>query len=132
MIPKGKYKRTEEIIRKQKEKMYGRHSSLKTEFKSKNMEGKKHWNWKGGISPLNCRIRASKEYKLWRTTVFERDNYTCIFCKTRNGNGKKIILNADHIKPFCDYPKLRFAIDNGTTLCRECHNKITIFNHIKK
>ena len=59
-----------------------------------------HWNWKDGISSLHSLIRASKEYKLWRKAVFERDNYTCIFCKSRNGNGKRIIFNADHIKPF--------------------------------
>lgn len=52
-------------------------------------KGRNHWNWKGGISPLHCRIRASKEYKLWRTAVFQKDSYTCVFCGERNGNGKK-------------------------------------------
>ena len=85
--------------------------------------GKKHWNWKGGKTPINMTIRGSLEYKLWRTAVFERDNYTCIWCGVRNGNGKRIELHADHIKPFAYFPELRFAIDNGRTLCRECHKK---------
>ena len=59
------------------------------------------------------------EYKLWRATVFERDNYTCIiWC----GNNKSGNLEADHIKPFAYYPELRFAIDNGREHCVErCH-----------
>ena len=87
--------------------------------------GVNNHNWKGGITPLRGKIRGSGEYKLWRKAVFERDNYICVFCGLRSGNGRAVILNADHIKPFCDYPELRFAIDNGRTLCKECHDKIT-------
>lgn len=78
--------------------------------------------WKGGITPINEKIRKSLEYKLWRTAVFERDNYICVWCKER---GKK--LNADHIKPFSLFPELRFAIDNGRTLCIPCHRKTDTF-----
>lgn len=85
--------------------------------------GEKSYLWKGGITPINQAIRNSLEYRLWRTAVFERDNYTCIWCGVRSGNGKTIYLEADHIKSFSEYPELRFAIDNGRTLCKECHRK---------
>ena len=78
----------------------------------------KHHNWRGGVTKINERIRKSIEYKLWRESVFKRDNFTCVWCGQRGGK-----LNADHIKPFALYPELRFAIDNGRTLCRECHRK---------
>jgi hypothetical protein len=72
--------------------------------------------WKGGITAINQSIRTSLEYKLWRTAVFDRDNYTCIWCGQWGGK-----LQADHIKPFALFPELRFAIDNGRTLCVPCH-----------
>lgn len=90
-------------------------NSLKTH------RGANHHNWKGGITTEICRIRKSVEYKLWREAVFGRDNYTCVWCGAKCGNGKKVILNADHIKPFSLFPELRFCIDNGRTLCRQCH-----------
>ncbi len=80
--------------------------------------GEKHYLWKGGITPENNKIRASLEYTIWRRSVFERDNWTCQKCKQKGGN-----LNADHIKSFLNYPELRFNIDNGRTLCIECHKK---------
>jgi 5-methylcytosine-specific restriction endonuclease McrA len=85
--------------------------------------GEKHYCWKGGVTPINMKIRNSKEYKIWREAVFERDNWTCVWCKTKSGKGKRVVLNADHIKPFALFPELRLAIDNGRTLCVSCHKK---------
>jgi 5-methylcytosine-specific restriction endonuclease McrA len=73
-------------------------------------------NWQGGITPLNYKIRNSIEFRLWRESVFARDNWICQKC---NDRGSKI--QAHHIQNFAQYSELRFAIDNGITLCRECH-----------
>jgi hypothetical protein len=89
--------------------------------------GVQHHNWQGGITEENDRIRNSLEIKIWRRAVFERDNYTCVFCGIRSGNGEAVTLHADHIKPFALFPELRFAIDNGRTLCVECHKKTDTF-----
>lgn len=83
--------------------------------------------WKGGVSKANHLLRQSIEYKLWRKSVFERDKYTCIWCGYRGGE-----IEADHIKPFAYYPELRFDIDNGRTLCRECHKKTETYLQNRK
>lgn len=70
-----------------------------------------------GRSTQQKRIRKSAEYKRWRTAVYERDNYTCQECGVRGG----VELNADHVKPFTLFPELRFDVNNGRTLCRDCH-----------
>lgn len=102
----------------EKHPMYGKkHKPESIEKMSKSRMGVSPWNKGiGDKTPLNKKIRESKEYKLWRTAVFERDNYTCIWCFEKGGE-----LQADHIKKFSMYPELRFAIDNGSTLCRKCH-----------
>lgn len=114
------YIHTVEQKRKISESLKGKRVSIKTEFKKghKNkhsMKGENNSNWKGGISNIKFRLRQTKEYRLWRKAVLERDNYTCIWCGRTNN------IQTDHIKPFALFPELRFAIDNGRTLCVSCH-----------
>ena len=93
-------------------------------------------NWQGGKTIESQIIRHRKEYRLWRKSVYERDNYTCQECGDRTKVGHQVTLNAHHVKPFSLYPELRFAIDNGVTLCRGCHVKTDTFgckiNNLKK
>ena len=70
------------------------------------------------ISTQNEKDRKCAAYKVWRKNVYERDEYTCQICKNVGG-----ILNADHIKPFALHKELRFDINNGRTLCYDCHKK---------
>jgi len=65
------------------------------------------------------RIRTSKEYLDWRNEIFKRDDYTCQLCQKRGVN-----LNAHHIEYFNKRLELRFDINNGITLCEECHGDI--------
>jgi len=95
-----------------------KHSKETREKMSFAQKGEKSYMWKGGVSPINKIIRKSVKFKLWRESVFKRDDYTCQQCKIRGG-----ILHPDHIKPFALFPELRFNLDNGQTLCINCHKK---------
>ena len=102
--------------------------------------GDRHWNWKGGITPLARRLReyfgVNQVLK-----VLERDHYQCQMC------GSKKHLHVHHIKHFSDilkrileeHPDLdpienvndlyNIAIkdkefcdlDNLITYCKDCH-----------
>lgn len=89
----------------------------------KKISGANNWNWKGGISPENKKIRMSVEFKNWRMSVFRRDEYKCIQCGYSSKGTRPSDIHADHIKPFAKYPELRFSMENGRTLCVPCHKK---------
>lgn len=77
--------------------------------------GENAYNWKGGKT-RRCQHHMNYQYKKWRSAVFERDNWTCQTCGDRG-----VILEAHHIKGYTAYPKLRYVISNGVSLCQECH-----------
>lgn len=81
-------------------------------------KGENNWNWNGGATKPNEKIRKSLEYVSWRRDIFIRDSFTCQKC----GNSH-VYLEAHHIKSFAKHPEYRFDKDNGLTLCKECHKQ---------
>jgi hypothetical protein len=81
--------------------------------------------WKGGKSSEYTKLKNSLKWKNWRRAIFERDDYTCQECGERNykGNGKSVWIHPHHLKSRHEFPELQFDIDNGQTLCRDCHRK---------
>jgi len=79
-------------------------------------------NYIDGRTPENKRLRASDEYKEWRTKIFQRDNYTCRECGQVGGK-----LHIDHIFPFSLFPSGRMHPANGRTMCESCHRKTFTF-----
>jgi len=75
------------------------------------ISGENHYKWSGGHS-------RSIQKAEWRNSIYKRDNYECQMC------GKHGYLEAHHIKPWKEYPDLRFDLDNGITLCLSCHYKV--------
>lgn len=90
-------------------------------WRSINLIGKKSINWKGGITPINVLIRTSAKYLQWAKTIKERDDYTCQICNIRGGN-----LRANHIKKFSNYHELRFNLNNGITIHKDCDIKFIL------
>jgi len=104
--------------------MSGKHHSKESRLKiAIAHKGSKSHLWKGGVTSENKKLRSSIEYSLWREAVFKRDDYRCVFCGIKSAKGIVVYLHADHIKPFAYFPKLRLDINNGRTLCKNCHEK---------
>ena len=83
--------------------------------------GKESTGWRGGRMEKysdNERIRKSIEFRLWRESVFARDNWTCQKYGIKGGK-----LNPHHINNFADYPELRTSIENGITLSEKAHKE---------
>lgn len=126
--------------------------NLSKAFKGK--FGKENNHYIDGRTSLYNTIRHLEEYEEWRKQIFKRDNYTCQHCGDNKGHN----LNAHHIKYFKqllsnfleEYNQfspiedketlIRLAIkykpfwniDNGITLCEDCHREEHSKNKIKE
>jgi hypothetical protein len=119
---KGFTKENNERVLNNANSLKGRKSTCYwTGKKRLHMSGEKHWFWKGGVTEQNHLIRQSPEYKNWRRSVYIRDEYTCQECRHKN-----VRIVAHHIKPFAEFIDLRFDVDNGITLCRNCHARLEL------
>lgn len=85
-------------------------------WQSENLKGNANPHWKGGNTNRVNRKRNSKKYKQWRKNIFERDGYVCQEC------GSNSDLHAHHIVPVSEDESKMFDLDNGVTLCGECHS----------
>lgn len=81
-----------------------------------NRRGENSPLWQGGKRTERKKAMSTYQYRDWRKAVFTRDKFTCVSCNT-----KGVYIEADHIKPWCAFPDLRYEIDNGRALCRPCH-----------
>src|SRR3990167_1496308 len=86
--------------------------------RANHLMGENSPHWRGGKGTERHKLMGRYEYRIWREAVFARDNWTCQKCGERG-----CYLEANHIKPWALYPELRYAIDNGETLCRNCHKQ---------
>lgn len=84
-----------------------------------------------GTKPRTYHLRKRDKHgnafdREWRIKIFERDNYTCQICFIKGGR-----LQADHIKPYMEFPELRHEMSNGRTLCVPCHQKTPTYGWSK-
>lgn len=95
--------------------------------------------WKGGKVSITRLIKGFQNRNGWYKMVYERDGFRCVHCGSKNkieAHHKKPIRNIvdEHIGKFTNNEDLyRFLIsldiildsnlENGITLCRECHKK---------
>jgi hypothetical protein len=99
---------------------------------NKVQSGDKHYNWRGGITPLASSIRNCIKNMTWRKQCFDRDGYRCVKCGSREDicvHHKKLfsdILKENKIETLeeafaCDE---LWDINNGETLCKIHHDEM--------
>jgi 5-methylcytosine-specific restriction endonuclease McrA len=109
---------------------------------NKGIRGPNSHSWKDSkVRTFKKFLRESHDYKDWRKTIFERDDYTCQHCGKKGG-----YLEVHHIKGFSEILKLYniqtyeeaisckelWDVDNGITYCRKCHDIIGKLNSEEK
>lgn len=69
------------------------------------------------LSHNSTDIRSTSEYRKWRRKVKERDG-CCVEC------GSDEDLHAHHITPVSEDKSMATDIENGKTLCSDCHAEV--------
>jgi len=84
------------------------------------LRGEAHPFWKGGRPWARFK---DPQYVGWRNAVLERDGYRCQACCRQCTKHEKG-LAAHHILSYAMHPESRLDLDNGVTLCRQCHMRL--------
>ena len=92
----------------------------------KAMIGEKSPHWVDGKSLERDRARDTERIRKWRKEVFMLDFYTCQIC------GAKTYLHAHHLVEWAKDESKRFDVNNGQTLCIDCHGEIHHKNFRRK
>jgi len=83
------------------------------------LSGAAHPHFNAALTTEDREIgRKYDTYYAWRLQVFERDAFVCQRCEA-GGTGVYVI--AHHVVSYHAAPELRLDVDNGFTLCRDCH-----------
>jgi len=72
---------------------------------------------KKSITPKTSKRKTGFLHQAWASLVKLRDE-KCTECKSVYD------LHAHHIKSYKDFAELRYDVNNGVTLCGQCHRKI--------
>lgn len=73
-------------------------------------------HWYENNNSGTVKARNTYAYRKWREEIIERDK-KCVWC------GSTDKLEVHHIKPFAEYPELRYDYENAITLCEQCHKR---------
>lgn len=95
---------------------------LHREKSRERFSGESHPRWNPSLTHeerKTGRCYNSTEYFNWRFSVFKRDNFTCVKCNEEShGN-----IQAHHLNSWDTHIEERFSVDNGITLCIDCHKE---------
>jgi len=117
-----------------KEKISKTSKGRKHSKKTRRIMSQKCWfNGKTGILSPQWNVDLSDKERIlqhsisgisqWKKEVKKRDNYTCQCCgyigKLNDG-----IMVAHHLNNFSDFKEQRLLVENGITLCKDCHKSL--------
>lgn len=108
-----------EKAREMREKMSKSHTGAKRPWNSvPDRVGEKSPRWYKDRTKLKRKDqRNDPAYKVWRKTVWVRDNFVCQL-KSEDCKGRII---SHHILPWRSHTEARYDVNNGITLCHYHH-----------